>query len=229
MISFLLLLLCGSYVYFSPKGWDLDEAAILWNAKRVLEGQQPWSVFSPEFTRWEMLLGYFYAAIGLLKLPFLEVPWRVGPVLLRIVEVLLLFWALRQKIQDPFVSRVFAFLGLVFFAFNPWNFFYGDILGTCVGVVIWTLLLPALRKSLLAYGFSVLLMLMHYTSLRLLWFWELGRALYERSYRRAWLLVGVASVYAVLVSISSQLSDIWMSLPEGALANFMQAQMRVKN
>jgi len=219
----LALLLLTLYWVFSPLGWDLDEAAILWNAQRVWDSQQSWTFFSPEFTKWEMLTGYFYTFVGNLGLPL-----RLAPLSLRLVEVSLLFCALRRERASLFLISV----ALIFYSLNSWNLYYGDILGTCVGVVLWTFLLPKTRSRLYLYFFVCFILQMHYTSLRLLLLWEFVVLLRSRDMKRIAVLgLSVLSYLAALAlngefsifllrgayniresSILSVLERVWASL-----------------
>lgn len=112
------------------EAYEVDQAMILyWGRDHWRNGTL--AVFGPEFTRWEMLASYLYGGLDLLG-----VDPRAGVLALSTLEI-----ALTGAVACRLWSRGAGLVAMAFLAVLPWHVFYSSIVGTCVAVGIWPLVL----------------------------------------------------------------------------------------
>lgn len=166
-----------------PFGLDIDEANILYWAKKATEAREL-RAYAPEFTRWEMLPGYFYHAVQAL----FGVP-RLGPAILGMLEVAGVGW-----LAGSLLGKRAGWAAAALLALCPWHLYYSRIIGTCVGVSALALLALRVRSrgAALVHAGGLL----YYATFRLVAFRMLAEAVWERRWRRA--LVVMTSLALVL-------------------------------
>lgn len=192
-VLFIALSLCLRFFWLQsrPPGLDIDEANILyWAQKSVQDGQ--FLLYSPEFTQWEMIPGYFYQAIV-----YVTGVYRLGPAILGILELIAL-WFLARRLAG---QRV-AWIATAFLAVCPWHIFYSRIVGTCTGLSL--LILTALLISD-RYPLNLLnhiAGLLYYATYRLLILRLILQSLIRREWKRLIAPIGATAVTLILVLVT---------------------------
>lgn len=150
--------------FFSPQAVEFDESII------VNLGQRSWQdfafyLFSPEYTRWEMLASYLFSVPAFFSLSLA----RTLSALMGIGEIYLFKKILEIGLSESKEKKQVIYLALIFYLLCPWHFYYSRILGTCQGVALFFYLSYIYKDQLKVLIPVSLLGLFYYTPFRL-WF-----------------------------------------------------------
>lgn len=198
-----------------PFGLDMDEANILyWAGESLRTGK--WSAYAPEFTRWEMLPGYWYYAVEAL---FPAYP-RLGPTILSILEIAATGW-----LAGSLLGRRAGWAAAALLSLCPWHLYYSRIVGTCVGVGLLAVVARQARERL--GGAAVQTAgLLYYATFRLVALRVLLESLFQRRARAVLLSsVGLVTAMGIVLALEGTIEPF---LSRGAY-NFQGVRLDALN